>query len=150
MEKKVSPIKEGITHRAWIVYGLFVFLGLLIIGRILYIQYGPDGETLRAVAEGTRTFRWAEQEAERGNILAYDGRLLATSSPMYEIRMDFKATGLTDSLFYRHLDALSEALAKFFGDKSKQQYKNLLDSRRQQAKTGNQRVFRIAPRRVDY
>lgn len=30
-------------------------------------------------------------EADRGDVLACDGRILATSVPMYEVRMDFAA-----------------------------------------------------------
>jgi cell division protein FtsI (penicillin-binding protein 3) len=151
MEKKESPIKQGITRRAWVIYWMFVLFGVLILGRILYIQYGPDGERLRARAVDSRTFRIATLEAERGDILAHDGRLLATSSPYYDLKMDFRATGLTDSLFNRHVDGLSREMSRFFGDKSPQQYKNMFTANRNRsARSGAQRVYRIAPRQVSY
>ena len=150
MKKEISPIQRSIIRRAWLVYVFFVLFGMVIAARILYIQYGPDGGRLREEAESSRTFRWETLEAERGDILAYDGRLLATSSPYYELRMDFRATGLTDSLLNLHVDGLSECMANFFKDRTKQQYKNMFLSTRQKAKEGNQRVFRIAPRQVSY
>lgn len=151
MEKKESPIKKGITRRAWIVYWAFVVFGVVILGRILYIQYGPESEEWRAKARDSRTFRISVMEAERGDILAYDGRLLATSSPYYDLKMDFNATGLTDSIFNLHIDSLSYCMAYYFGDKSWQQYKNMFVSNRNKAKQPRgQRVYRIAPRKVSY
>lgn len=151
MEPQKSPIKQGITRRAWVVYGLFVVFGIVILGRILYIQYGPESAERRERAVDSRTFRTSVIEAERGDILAYDGRLLATSSPYYDLKMDFRATGLTDSIFNLHIDSLSRCMANFFRDKNWQQYKNQFTANRNRAKqAGAQRVYRIAPRQVSH
>ncbi len=86
MEKSQSPVKQGITRRAWVVYGLFVLFGMAILGRIVYIQYGPEGEELRAAAVDSRTFRTSVLTAERGDILARDGHPITscgwTSGPL--------------------------------------------------------------------
>jgi cell division protein FtsI (penicillin-binding protein 3) len=150
MEQNESPIKQGVTRRAWVVYWIFILFGALIAGRIVYIQYGPGSAERRARAEDSRTFRVSVIDAERGDILAYDGRLLATSLPSYDLKMDFRASGLTDSIFNRHLDGLSAAMSRFFGDKSTQQYKNMFAAARRRAKEGGTRVGRIAPRVVSY
>jgi cell division protein FtsI (penicillin-binding protein 3) len=151
MEKQESPIKKGITRRSWIVYWLFVLFGVVIIGRILYIQYGPEGDTLRERAVDSRTFQYTELKAERGDILAHDGRPLALSAPYYLLTIDARATGLTDSVFNAHVDSLAWYLAGYFKDKSREQYKNLLVSGRNRAlQPGANRMFRIAPRRVAY
>ena len=151
MDKKESPIKQGITRRAGVVYGLFVLFGLVIALRILYIQYGPESRELKERAVDARTFRTSVIDAERGDILAYDGRLLATSSPYYDLKMDFRATGMTDSIFNLHVDSLSQCMANFFRDKNKQQYKSMFTANRNKAKqAGAQRVYRISPRRVSY
>ena len=149
METQKSPIKQGITRRAWIVYGLFVLFGLAIAGRILYIQYGPQGTELRARAVDSRTFRTSVIEAERGDILARDGRLLATSSPYYKLSMDFRPQGMTDSIFKRHVDGLSRRMADFFGDKTAQEYKNRFIAHRNAALAGGKGTYDdIAPRIV--
>ncbi|MDX1407328.1 MAG: penicillin-binding protein, partial [Saprospiraceae bacterium] len=51
--------------------------------------------------------------AERGNILDVHGRLLATSLPIFEIRMDLRADGLTDDVFKSGLDSLAFCLSKY-------------------------------------
>ncbi len=151
MAAKESPIKKDITRRSWIVYWLFVLFGLVILGRIVYIQYGPESSELKARAVDSKTFRMETIEAQRGDIYSYDGKLLATSVPVYDLRMDFKATGLTDSIFRKNVDSLAHCLSVFFKDKSKAQYKTMLEGYRKKANQKNgQRVYRIAPRRVSY
>ena len=49
--------------------------------------------------------------ATRGNILAADGRLLATTMPRYTMYMDFAADGFDRDTFFRYLDPLCRALA---------------------------------------
>ena len=127
------------------LYILFFAVGVAIAGKILYIQYGPGGESLRSKGERISYERVAI-EADRGDVLAWDGRLLATSVPMYEVRMDFAAQGLADSVFRKYADSLAGALATFFGDKSKNAYLILLN--RAYSNKSKNRFTQIAPRRV--
>lgn len=76
------------------------------------------------------------------------GRLLATTVPMYEVRMDFAAQGLADSVFRKYADSLAGALATFFGDKSKNAYLILLN--RAYSNKSKNRFTQIAPRRVNH
>jgi cell division protein FtsI (penicillin-binding protein 3) len=150
MESKEPSIKQKVTRRAWVVYWIFIAFGVLIAGRIVSIQYGPESDERRARAVDSRTFRMSVIDARRGDILARDGRLLATALPAYDLKMEFRAAGLTDSIFALHLDGLSAAMSRFFGDKSAQQYKNLFTANRRKAMQGGARVYRIAPRVVSY
>ena len=121
MEERKPDIKKGILHRVQVLYVLFFIIGLMIVGKILYLQYGPKSGRLRS--EGTTiTYERVAMEADRGDILACDGRILATSVPEYEVRMDFAANGLVDSIFLRDVDSLAYCLSDFFGDKSKSAY----------------------------
>ena len=45
--KQQAPIKSSIRHRVQWIYFTMLFVGLLILGKIVYIQYGPDGEKYR-------------------------------------------------------------------------------------------------------
>ena len=106
MEERKPDIKKGILHRVQVLYVLFFIIGLMIVGKILYLQYGPKSGRLRS--EGTTiTYERVAMEADRGDILACDGRILATSVPEYEVRMDFAANGLVDSIFLRDVDSLA-------------------------------------------
>lgn len=83
-------------------------------------------------------------EAIRGDILARDGRPLATSIPYYRIRID--CTVSNPDTFKKHIDGLSKALANFFRNKSAQEYKKELTQAR---KEGN-KYKALGNRVVDY
>ena len=70
--------------------------------------------------------RFFPVEAIRGNICAEDGALLATSIPIFDIRMDISSNLITDELFSSQVDSLSNHLARLFNDKKSSDFKNLL------------------------
>ncbi len=55
--------------------------------------------------------RLREIEAERGNILAADGSLLATSLPFFDIAFDPNSTAMSKADFEAHIDSLAYCLA---------------------------------------
>ena len=147
MSEGRTDIKKGIFRRVRVLYALFFFVGMLIAGKILYLQYGPKGPALRNKGT-TITYERVKLEADRGDVLACDGRILATSVPMYEVRMDFAANGLIDSIFLRDVDSLAASLSSFFGDKSKGAYKLMLVNAFRNRKKN--RYTLISPRRVNH
>ncbi len=134
-------------NRLRLLYVSSVVVLLVILCQILWIQLGPDSSSLRARALEIST-GWDDIEANRGDILAYDGRVLATSLPTFEIRMDFAAGGLTDKVFNDNVDELALELARFFGDRNKNEYKSFLTKARANRKS--HRYTLISPRRVNY
>jgi cell division protein FtsI (penicillin-binding protein 3) len=139
-------VKKEILFRFALVYVLFGILGATIVGKIVYIQF-VEGSDLRAQAR-TITYRDITIEPNRGDICAIDGRLLATSVPYFEIRMDLRAAGLTDELFYANIDSLSIKLSRIFRDKSHYSYKSELVNARKFAR--NNRYYPIGSRLVNY
>jgi cell division protein FtsI (penicillin-binding protein 3) len=139
-------VKKEILFRFALVYVIFGMLGIAIVGKIVYIQFieGPD---LRAQAK-TITYRDITIEPNRGDICAIDGRLLATSVPYFEIRMDLRAAGLTDELFYANVDSLARKLSNLFRDKSHYTYKSELVNARKFGR--NNRYYPIGSRLVNY
>lgn len=69
-------------------------------------------------------------EAERGNIYTHDGRILATTIPTFELRMDTKADGLTDTIWKRHIDTLCIMLSEYIPEKSDSSWKKYLTQAR--------------------
>jgi cell division protein FtsI (penicillin-binding protein 3) len=61
-------------------------------------------------------------QANRGNILAHDGRLLATSIYKYRLYNDFGARGMSDKSFNDNVDSLALGLAHILREKSAQEY----------------------------
>ncbi len=123
--------RSDILWRIRLVYFLMAFFGLFIIGKVLYIQLA-EGDQWREKARRTST-RYATIEAVRGDIYADDGSLLATSVPVFDIRMDLSSRVTADDLFYAQVDSLALELSRLFGDRSPAQYRAaLIRARREQ------------------
>lgn len=125
------------------VYFLMVLGGLLIIGKVVYIQFA-EGDHWRQLAR-VKTMQYISIDAARGDICADDGRLLATSVPIYEIRMDMSSKVASDELFYANVDSLALNLSRLFGDRTPGQYRAALVNARQ-----NQNRYYLVKRNVSH
>ena len=120
-----------------------VLAGLSILGKAIYIQT-IEGDHWREVAKNS-TIRYESIEAQRGDICAEDGRLLATSIPIYEIRMDLSSDVISEEIYQQGIDSLALMLSRLFGDRSKAQYLSDLNRARQKG----ERYF-LVKRNVSY
>ncbi len=136
-------IKKDIVWRVATVYVFALLFGLCIITRIVYLQFIEVGKLSKKAIE--LSVKDIEMEPNRGDILACDGRLLATAVPYYEIRIDMSRNTIRHSTFLNNIDSLSYYLSKLFQDKSKGQYKSDL----LQARAEDNRYF-LLKRKVDY
>lgn len=136
-------LKKDILWRVGLVYAMFFVLGITILGRILYLQV-VEGEKWSS-KEQTLTSKDFQILPNRGNIYDSDNRLLATSVPYYEIRMDLRSNALTSEAFNSGIDGLSSGLAAVFRDKSKAQYKKKLVSARRKGER-----YHLIKRKVSY
>ncbi len=117
-------LKKDILWRAAIIYLGFLFFGFWIIGKIVYLQTVEKTKWLEKAKEST--LKNVIIPANRGNILSEDGRLLATSIPLYEVRMDMNTGTLPDKIFYAEVDSLAFCLHELFKDKTKEEYRREL------------------------
>lgn len=147
MAKRKSNIAKDILSRVRGLYAVFLLIGVLIIGKVIWLQYGPEADELKAKSEKI-SFEQMALPAERGDILARDGRTLMTSVPTYDLRMDFEADGLDSATFYNNIDSLSLCLSGFFGDKPSAEYKKMFVREYEREKKNRYRM--ISPRRVSY
>jgi len=127
--------KKDILWRVYLVFGFMVLFGAAILFRVGHLQV-VHGAYYRAKADSLTT-RFVAIAPSRGNIYTADGSLLATSVPVYEVRLDLKASAITGALFNESIDSLSLCLSKLFGDKSQSDYKRIL----RQARNENDRYF---------
>ena len=135
--------KKDILWRVYLVFGCMVAFGAAVIFRAGQIQL-VQGDYYRAKADSLTT-RFKAIAPSRGNIYTADGSLLATSVPVYEIRFDSKASGITNELFNKSIDSLASGLANLFRDKSAADYKRIL----RQARHEGDRYF-LLKRNVSY
>lgn len=122
-------IKRDIFLRVWIIFILFVVAGLVISFRIFRIQV-TEGKYWRAFSDSL-TIRFDTIQPIRGNIFTWDEKLLVTSIPVYDVRLDFGSEAWKDSrIFSENIDSLSSGLAKLFTDRSASEYHKILKDAR--------------------
>lgn len=125
----MKEIKNDILWRIYIVYAIAVLFAIAVIGRIIYIQVF-EGEKWRTQAKELTT-KYEKEEALRGNIYDINGNLIATSVPIFELRMDVASELITNEIFSKNIDSLALSLAKVLKDRTKEQYKKeLINARR--------------------
>lgn len=118
--KKVVLARYGV-----IVTGLLLF-AVMIVFSASRIVFTSEGKKWREVGEIETVIRDRVILPKRGNIYTYDGKLLATTEPLYSIYMDFWADGMRKDTLVKYVDELSKELAKKFPDRSASQYKNVI------------------------
>ena len=135
--------KKDILWRVFLVYFGMLLFGLAIIAKLVIIQV-KEGPQLIKIAR-KQEIRIFNLKADRGNILSAHDNLLATSVPVFEIRLDVANDFISDEMFNRNLDSLAKDLSHLFNDKSALVYKRILVKAR---KKGNR--FLLLKRGVSY
>lgn len=107
----MSSVKKDILNRFIFVY-IFMCILVIPVAIKMYKTMVVEGDFWRNL--GAQQSKIKQIDPRRGNILASDGKLLATSIPSYVLFMDFKADGLKPALFDSCLPALSDSLANFY------------------------------------
>ncbi len=104
-------VKNEVLKRAYMVLALLVVLSLGIFTKTAQISViqGPEWRSLG----DSLYIDMRPVDAQRGNILANDGSLLATSLPFFEIRMDLNSSGMSDKDFEENVDSLGFCLATY-------------------------------------
>jgi cell division protein FtsI (penicillin-binding protein 3) len=136
-------IKSDILWRVGLIYLAVAVFAIFIVVKIIFLQF-IDDERWKQKAENTRIQNF-RIPPHRGDIYAADMRLLASSVPYYEIRMDMKTPALTDQFFYSKIDSLALCLSRLFRDRTTQEYRQLLVKGR---KTSNR--YLLIKNKVNY
>jgi cell division protein FtsI (penicillin-binding protein 3) len=103
--------KNEVLVRVYAVTAVVTLIALVIFLKAFKLVT-QEGERWRKEADKSQ-LRNREMPGERGNILAEDGALLATSIPYFETRMDFGASGLGQEEFAKGMDSLAWYLANY-------------------------------------
>jgi cell division protein FtsI (penicillin-binding protein 3) len=118
-------------------------ISFAIIAKILYIQL-VEGEMWKAKAEKL-SLKYFTIQPNRGNIYDINGEMLATSVPLFEVRMDAASPLIADSTFEKDIDSLALCLAGYFKDKTTKAYKSLLVKGRK-----NKNRYLLIKRKADF
>jgi cell division protein FtsI (penicillin-binding protein 3) len=123
-------VKKDILWRVYLVYLFLCLFGLAVVFQVFRLQF-VQGRHWKSLADSLTT-DYKNIEAVRGNIYAADGSLLATSIPIFDIRMDLMAGGITNEIFNKSIDSLSMCLSAMFKDRSAKEYRRDLSQARRE------------------
>ena len=121
----MATIKKSILNKLYIVTALMTLFFLVIVCRVVNIQY-VQGDKYRKLSV-ENTIKNDTIFSNRGNVYAADGNLLATSMYRYTIRMDLVA--VESRVFEKDIRALSESLSSLLG-RSSNYYQRMLRAAR--------------------
>jgi len=97
-------VRDEIVFRSGVVYLVLILCAVALIVQILVLQYFQRSKWSEMSEK--YVFKTAEMPANRGDILARDGRLLASSIPYYSIYMDTRSSGMTAATWSQGIDGL--------------------------------------------
>lgn len=120
-------VKRDILWRVYLGYIAVAVVCVVVLGKAFYIQQ-IQGAYWRGMSDSLHQ-KIEEIDADRGTIYSEDGQMLSTSIPQFDVYIDFMADGLrqkSGKRFRENVDSLSYCLAGLFKDKSKAEYKKML------------------------
>src|SRR5664280_1949997 len=135
--------REEIVWRGALVYFAIGLLAVVLLVRVLILQYVQRGKW--ADMSEKYVFKTAEVQANRGDILTSDERLLASSVPYYTIYMDTRSSGMSSSTWSNGISGLSAGLAHLLGVRSASGWRSAIT----EARKKGDRYFLIQ-RKVNY
>ena len=138
--------RKKIVPRYKIVGYFMVLLGILVVGKAMYIAT-VKRDYWQQVADRLKRDSVSVKPV-RGNILSCDGRLMASSLPEYKLFMDFKALSdsKTDTLWEEKVDSICQGLHEIFPERTAAAFRKHLEEGRE----NQSRNWAIWPRRVSY
>lgn len=136
----MAVTEKSILNRLYFVAGVMFVFAIAVVFKLFTIQF-VQGDKYRELAE-ERTIKNVVIPANRGNVYAADGSLLATSIPKYDLRFD--ALTPTTTIFEKYLKPLCDSLSHYSG-KSSTYYQNEF----RKARANKNRYFLVA-RNINY
>ncbi len=124
---------EPKTDTLWkthLVYMLVLLFGVALLAKIILVQT-KDSKELVELAE-KRELRVKELEASRGNIFSYDGKLMATSVPVFDVFFDSQS--VDQEIFVSKIDSLSQQMALLIPKRTVAQWKEYLSTAKAEGK----------------
>lgn len=114
-------VKKSILNKLYAVVVLMTLFFVVVIFRVFNLQYVEGDKYKKLSLE--KNIKNDTIYANRGNVYASDGNLLATSMSKFTIRMDVVA--VDSKVFEKNIRALSESLSELLG-KTTSYYQNKL------------------------
>ncbi|MGC6438548.1 MAG: penicillin-binding protein [Flavobacteriaceae bacterium] len=131
----MSEKETNILNKLYFISGGMFIFALLVVFKLTNIQF-VQGDSYRKLAE-KRTIKNVVIPANRGNVYALDGSLLATSVPKYDLRIDLVTSSSKN--FEAYVGSLCDSVSKFLQISSSE-----LQSRLRTERENKNRYFLLA------
>ncbi len=158
-EQPQIPIKKLIRRRVTMLYLLFFLLAVVIVVRLVCIQFASPETAAFAQVLSKRILTTKTVTARRGDILMRGGEPIVTTLTRYQVELDFGAEGFDSvEMFRKNSDSLSLLLGRYFGPEGygSDYFRRIFRSNyagRPRYKRGDRRrhtAVKLFPRMVDY
>ena len=142
----MSKVSDKILKRVYLLFGVVALFSVLILIRVVNIQY-INGAKWKEAVQSDRIYERV-YKAARGSILSEEGDVLAESIPFYYLSVDPSLIDREDEAFQPAFDSLGTLLSESFGegvfdaDYFKDKFHVAFDSSR--------KYLRVLNRLVDY
>jgi cell division protein FtsI (penicillin-binding protein 3) len=118
---KTDP-KFDMLWKTYLVYFIVLVVGITVITKIILLQTKERAE-YKDLAQ-KKEYHHEIMKANRGNIYAYNGDLLATTIPIFHTYFDPRV--VADTIFDKGIDSLCLQLADLFPKRNAEQWKQYL------------------------
>lgn len=133
--------EKGILNRVYFISGCMFVFGFAVLFKLISIQF-LQGDKYRALVE-KRDIKDKVILANRGNVYAEDGSLLATSIPKYNIAID--AVVSPTNKFEEFIKPLCDSLASYSGKRSSSYYEKAIRKAR-----ANKNQYFVLAKNINY
>ncbi|MBP3420267.1 MAG: transpeptidase family protein [Marinifilaceae bacterium] len=128
---KRGKARSEIIFRMGVVLALVFLAFMAIVFKVIYLTtIGREENMKHAYTEQYEV----KKLPRRGEILAANHVQLSVSVPYYTIDLDMRPSAISQEVYNKGADSLALCLSRFFKDRSKREYRRLLDSSRRYSK----------------
>ena len=106
-KKNKNKFLKRMQRRLWIVFGVVCILFVVLIGRIMYIQY-VNGDKYEKIVLSQLDYTSTTIPFQRGNIIDSKGTVLATSIDVYNVILDCKVLNSNSEDIETTISAVTE------------------------------------------
>mgnify|MGYP002625108292 CR=1 FL=1 len=124
--KKIKPNKKilkRMQRKLWLVFGVVCILFVVLIGRIMYIQY-TSGDRYEKIVLSQQDYDSTTIPYQRGNIVDARGTVLATSVDVYNVILDCKVLNANEDYIDTTIKAVESSFEEIDGDTIRTQLAN--------------------------
>jgi len=118
--KPNKKILKRMQRKLWVVFGIVCILFVVLIGRIMYIQY-TSGDKYEKTVLSQQDYDSTIIPFQRGNIVDARGTVLATSVDVYNVILDCKVLNAHDEDIDTTISAVTSCFEEIDSSKIKDQ-----------------------------